>query len=146
VNSLESYSLVTGIPIKELAELELKMMLHLNYHLMMPETEVSALLSGEIDALFDQQRNQQWEPSLFSTASWSGHRYLLYTLLALVTLCLPSPALLILYILLSSLFAPHSRTLTETNQTKNIILLPSALNGQRTGVTTLKTWGFSVLQ
>lgn len=59
MNSLESYSLVTGIPIKELAELELKMMLHLNYHLMMPETEVSALLSGEIDALFDQQRNQQ---------------------------------------------------------------------------------------
>ena len=59
VNSLESYSLVTGIPIKELAELEIKMMLHLDYHLMMPEVEISKLLDGDIEAIFHQQRNQE---------------------------------------------------------------------------------------
>lgn len=33
-NTLELYSLMTGIPIKELAELEVKMMIHMDYHLM----------------------------------------------------------------------------------------------------------------
>ena len=46
VNSLESYSLVTGIPMKELAELEIKMMDHLDYHLMVSEVDVSKLLEG----------------------------------------------------------------------------------------------------
>lgn len=46
VNSLESYSLVTGIPMKELAELEIKMVDHLDYHLMVSEVDVSKLLEG----------------------------------------------------------------------------------------------------
>lgn len=46
INSLESYSLVTGIPMKELAELEIKMLHHLDYHLMVSEVDVSKLLEG----------------------------------------------------------------------------------------------------
>ena len=47
-NSTEAYSLVTGIPIKEINSLEAKLMILMDYRLLITEKEFNLLTQGDI--------------------------------------------------------------------------------------------------
>lgn len=54
-NSMEVYSLVTGIPVKDLAALETKLMILMDYRLVVQEGQFNLLLRGDIESLFEQR-------------------------------------------------------------------------------------------
>ena len=51
-NTTEAYSLVTGVPIKDLNALEVKLMILMDYRLVIKEEEYSLLLQGNMNSLF----------------------------------------------------------------------------------------------
>ena len=54
-NSLETYSLLTGIPIKELADLEVRLMDFMDYRLVIRERDFNMLLAGQVDEVFNER-------------------------------------------------------------------------------------------
>ena len=49
---MENFSLVTGIPIKELNALEIKLMILMDYRFVINEGDFTMLLQGDMDLLF----------------------------------------------------------------------------------------------
>lgn len=53
-NTLEAYSLLTGITIKELADLEVRMMTFIDYRLIVRERDFNLLLAGKVEEVFSE--------------------------------------------------------------------------------------------
>ena len=56
-NSSEAFSLATGIPIRELNSLEVKLMVLMDYRLVVRERDFGLLLEGDMAALFNERKN-----------------------------------------------------------------------------------------
>lgn len=54
-NSVEVYSLATGVPIKEINLLELKLMTLLDYRLVIREREFELMAKGDLNTLFSER-------------------------------------------------------------------------------------------
>ena len=65
---MESYSLVTGIPIKELNALEVKLMVLMDYRFVINEGDFALLLQGDMDLLFLDKSGSKWTEKLIVKA------------------------------------------------------------------------------
>ena len=57
---MENFSLVTGIPIKELNALEIKLMILMDYRFVINEGDFTMLLQGDMDLLFLDKSGSKW--------------------------------------------------------------------------------------
>lgn len=54
-NMIENYSLLSGVPIKDINQLETKVLLMVDYRILPETAQVDQMLRGDIDALFGER-------------------------------------------------------------------------------------------
>lgn len=54
-NMIENYSLLSGVPIKDINQLEAKLLLMVDYRIMPESVQVDQMMRGDIDALFGER-------------------------------------------------------------------------------------------
>lgn len=52
---IENYSLLSGVPIKDINLLETKILLMVDYRILPESTQVDQMMRGDIDALFEER-------------------------------------------------------------------------------------------
>ena len=52
---IENYSLLSGVPIKDINLLETKLLLMVDYRILPESTQVDQMMRGDIDALFEER-------------------------------------------------------------------------------------------